>query len=251
MALQLTRKRLDEQEMHDFCSSQWPGHNAAPDRPTSEPETTGRTSSDTASSVDSRRPNPAQWHEERLVRLLQSKGASRFVGEEIARQLGRDCSPYLDGDLLASKLERLEGILPDVDVIELLAKDASLLDVDLYLAVHNMVALCDHLQGNSVTGVISSCPKLLRCTDLDGQLCRVMQKLESLLPRWKRTMLVNLVSEYPELIFRLHLHLDKSFSELPIDIQNVLAIGGGGGGSLFRSWKKSSLDDQTPGQQST
>lgn len=77
--------------------------------------------------------------------------------------------------------------------------------------------LCDVDKCTDVTPVIERHPKLLLCEDVRAEVAAATEKLRSLAPCCDAA---KAVSEYPELIYRIHAY--DAYDELPISIVNII-----------------------------
>ena len=77
--------------------------------------------------------------------------------------------------------------------------------------------LCDVDKCTDVTPVIERHPKLLLCDDVRAEVAAATEKLRRLAPCCDAA---KAVSEYPELIYRIHAY--DAYDELPISIVNII-----------------------------
>eukprot|EP00798_Chlamydomonas_sp_ICE-L_P001961 gene1961-33374_t len=175
---------------------------------------------------------------------LNAREAGQLYKE--VQRAGRTYSLYQ----LSSKVARWSRVLPDVDVAALAAKDMELLEADVGSGLMNLIRL---VEGEPVVGISGresspsskKQPKILWCTDLPARIKRVTSHLLHLHPSHELDVVSEIVVDYPELLYRMDYYPDATLvDELPIEIQNMMAVGGAGIGHMVRYYKNRATNYQ-------
>jgi len=146
-----------------------------------------------------------------------------------------------------AKLEQLQRLLPGVDVFALSGREPRLLSLTTSAnVVTNLLAIRKALpQVQNVAVLGESCPSLLWAEP--ESLRESLSVSLTCLRRWSPKSDAALIMEnHPELIERIHRFYERAdFHELPLELQNSMAVGGGGGGTSWQSWRGSQVDNNT------
>jgi hypothetical protein len=143
----------------------------------------------------------------------------------------------------AAKLSQLRRLLPGQDCVALVQREPRVLSLARPEAVvANLTALAVALSDSGVDPVAFAVqhPPLLWADALDAKLAVCIACLRRWSPRSNAALIIE---EFPDLVERVAKHYaTHEFFELPLDIQNAMAVGGGGGGTHYKSWS----GDETP-----
>ena len=144
---------------------------------------------------------------------------------------------------VAAKLSQLRRLLPGQDCVALAQREPRVLSLARPEAVvANLTSLAVALSDSGVDPVAFAAqhPPLLWADALDAKLAVCIACLRRWSPRSNAALIIE---EFPDLVERVAKHYAKhEFFELPLDIQNAMAVGGGGGGTHYKSWS----GDETP-----
>ncbi|OUS43544.1 hypothetical protein BE221DRAFT_80166 [Ostreococcus tauri] len=115
----------------------------------------------------------------------------------------------------------LRALLPDIDVCSVFEREPGAVRLEFRDASKRVLALQDVLCSSDlcrdVTSLVERHPTLLLVDDIEAHIERAVAKLASLEPRCDAR---SIVSEFPELIYRIHSY--DYVESLPISIQNML-----------------------------
>jgi hypothetical protein len=174
--------------------------------------------------------------EENLRSFWIEQGLRSSEAQRLVREIQESSMPSMSLGQLAAKMQRLERILPDLDVAALVHKDFRLLSTPSSFMVENMVALIG-LGFQDVISMISKQPGLLAMEGLSQRGEQVLSKMISIHPSKSRKVVADIVEENPSLLVRMQYYMDASLEELPIEIQNMMVIADHGIGFLYRYYK--------------
>lgn len=135
-----------------------------------------------------------------------------------------------------AKLAQLRRLLPGQDCVALVQREPRALTLARpELVVANLVALSRVFAPSGVDplALVEQHPALLWIDELDAKLVTCFACLRSWSPRSDPALVLE---EFPALIESIQRYADKEFFQLPLYIQNAMAVGGGGGGTHYRSW---------------
>ena len=148
----------------------------------------------------------------------------------------------------AAKLSQLRRLLPGQDCVALAQREPRVLSLARpETVVANLTALAVALSDSGVDPVAFAAqhPPLLWADGLDGKLAVCIACLRRWSPRSNAALIIE---EFPDLVERVAKHYAKhEFFELPLDIQNAMAVGGGGGGTHYKSWRGDEEPDAEQG----
>jgi hypothetical protein len=172
-----------------------------------------------------------------LVRTWREAGAASRGADALATAClaagGRLATP----EGAAAKLSQLRRLLPGQDVVALAQREPRALTLARpEKVVANLCSLAMVLADAGVDPVAFAAqhPALLWADGLDAKLAVCVACLRRWSPRSDPALVLE---EFPELLERVPRHYaNHDFFELPIDVQNAMAVGGGGGGTHYRSW---------------
>lgn len=169
--------------------------------------------------------------EERAAeRWWSEQGATAADLKGIAASLQH--TAYWVPDAAEAKLRRLQQVLPGVDVARMLCKEPKNLLLGCSTTVARVVELTQLLAVSDIATVIATQPELLRCEDIPRRAEIAWRKLREWVPHAHSS---ELLTQHPELLLRIPDHYkDKSVHELPVYILNMIAVGGGGAGAVWR-----------------
>eukprot|EP00873_Tetraselmis_striata_P001722 jgi/Tetstr1/421986/TSEL_001231.t2 len=174
-------------------------------------------------------------HATRLQHFWREEGlANEAAIAQLVEQLTRDgAEPSMDA--LYARLQRLRRLLPEADVLKIATSEPQVLKMDLGQATSNLVLLTQAMPSMEVAAVIEAFPRVLLMEDLKRRLEVCIERLAFWSPR---SIASQVLADNPSFLHRIpeYYSAADSFSSLPVDIQNSMAIGGGGGGFAFRSW---------------
>lgn len=142
-------------------------------------------------------------------------------------------------NLEAAATARLQALMPGHDAHAMVERCPELLDVSPRAFATRLMQLQTLLPGLDVLDVAAAQPRLLTLPDVADVVSESISKLESLCPDdYCPADALGIVEENPELLLRLqHFNANDDFSRLPMDVQNMLVVGGGGGGAGWKSWQ--------------
>lgn len=145
-------------------------------------------------------------------------------------------------------LLRLAPLLPGVNLPRAARLNPLLLSLPPPAVVNHLVRLRSLLPSADVLKMVDEVPALLTDTDLSAKLSRSIDKLHKLCPTVDvcSADAEGILEANPSLIYRLESY-EGDFNSLPIDVQNILVIAGGGAGESHASWRRQDLicDDAT------
>ena len=143
----------------------------------------------------------------------------------------------------AAKLSQLRRLLPGQDCVALAQREPRVLSLarpDAVVANLTLLAVALSDSGVDPVAFAAQHPPLLWADALDAKLAVCIACLRRWSPRSNAALIIE---EFPDLVERVAKHYAKhEFFELPLDIQNAMAVGGGGGGTHYKSWS----GDETP-----
>ncbi|PNH08702.1 Ubiquitin fusion degradation protein 1 [Tetrabaena socialis] len=173
-----------------------------------------------------------------MVAFWSEQGLSDSVSESLALRLEQSGQQYSIKQLWG-KVQRLQRLLPDADMARLVEKDPAVLDADPSLAIRNMITLVEAFPGREMATLMQRQPKLLYCTDLPERKERVLGMLTRLHPSGELSVVAPVVGDNPDLLFRMDYYQDvRMLDELPIEIQNMFVLHGGGISFLHRYYNR-------------
>mmetsp|Transcript_7069 Transcript_7069/g.19969 ORF Transcript_7069/g.19969 Transcript_7069/m.19969 type:complete len:257 (-) Transcript_7069:446-1216(-) len=172
---------------------------------------------------------------ERLRYFWREEGLSdEATINELIERVSAEDQALADTDVLFAKLQRLRRLLPEVDVVKMAVKDPRVLQMDIAAATQNLVDLVQALPGQDISAAITGFPAALAMPDLRRRLDITLDRLHF----WSHRSIVPMV--LADNLWMLHrvpdYYSNATFDQLPMDIQNTMTIGGGGGGFHFKSW---------------
>ena len=181
-----------------------------------------------------------------LARTWREAGATSRGADALAAAClaagGRLATP----EGAAAKLSQLRRLLPGQDVVALAQRDPRALTLARpETVVANLCSLAMVLADAGVDPVAFAAqhPPLLWAEGLDAKLAVCVACLRRWSPKSDPALVLE---EFPELLERVPRHYAQhEFFQLPLDIQNAMAVGGGGGGTHYKSW---SGDEQPDGE---
>ncbi len=174
--------------------------------------------------------------EESLRSFWIEQGLKSNEAQRLVKELQEAGMQNMSLGQLAAKMQRLERILPDVDVAALVYKDCRLLSTPSSLMVENMVTLIG-LGFKDVISMIRKQPGLLAMEALTERCEQVLDKMMSIHPSKSKKVVADIVEENPSLLYRMQYYMDASLEELPIEIQNMMVIADHGIGFLYRYYQ--------------
>lgn len=167
--------------------------------------------------------------EEALLRVWLDEGVKQTTAVRLAARCIMLGGPQADADALFARLERWRRVLPGASVKRIVERDDALLTADISLAIRNVLALTTALPKLDVVKLVEDQPSLLWAEDVGANAQVAMRLLRGWSPKSDPQVILE---NYPELIQRLPKYYDGfEFFQLPIEIQNVMAVGSGGGGT--------------------
>jgi len=136
-------------------------------------------------------------------------------------KLGRVDEKFSKPDLVFNNAKKLSTLLPDANVPNMLQREPNVLNINFVRASQSILelqsVLCSSDRCQDVTPVIERHPRLLLCEDVVAEVDSAKARLQELAPSCDAS---KAISEYPELIYRIHNY--GEYSELPISIQNII-----------------------------
>jgi hypothetical protein len=172
---------------------------------------------------------------EALLRVWTERGASAPAAERLANACEAAGGRLATAAGAAAKLSQMRRLLPGTDVVALAARDDRVLTrTNASSVVQNLCSVAVALPRVDPVALLAEHPPLLWAEDL-------AQKLETCMNcfrRWSPTSDVQqLIEAHPALIERIPaFYAGFDFFQLPLELQNAMAVGGGGGGVHYRSW---------------
>jgi len=128
-------------------------------------------------------------------------------------------------EMLAAKMIRWRRVLPGIDVARVVAKDCAVLSADLGWAMRCLIMLVERMPRRDVMGMIPKQPRILWSADLPERFERVVSRLVQLHPSGDIDIVLDLLSEHPELLYRLDYYPKATIlDDLPIEIQNMMIV---------------------------
>jgi hypothetical protein len=163
------------------------------------------------------------WRDWNVVATAQERDRHRVREADIKHlvTLGRVEKAFASPDLLREAAKKLASLLPDAHVPNMFQREPEMVHLNFVRASQSILelqeVLCDVDKCTDVTPVIERHPKLLLCEDVRAEVASATEKLRSLAPCCDAA---KAVSEYPELIYRIHAY--DAYDELPISIVNII-----------------------------
>ena len=163
------------------------------------------------------------WRDWNVVAAAEARDRHRVREADIKHlvRLGRVEKAFASPDLLASAAKKLTSLLPDAHVPNMLQREPDIMHLNFVRASQSILelqeVLCDVDKCTDVTPIIERHPKLLLCDDVRAEVASATERLRRLAPCCDAA---KAVSEYPELIYRIHAY--DSYDELPISIVNII-----------------------------
>jgi hypothetical protein len=163
------------------------------------------------------------------------QGLKRHEAERLAREL---LARELPLSQLSAQVQRLQRVLPGVDVAQLVYKECGLLFAPAPLLVNNLVVLIQ-LGFRDVVAMVTKQPGLLLLEDLAEAAERAIGQLAAVHPSRSRQVVADILEESPALVARMQYYLQPGLAleELPIEIQNAMVLGDHGIGFLFKYYR--------------
>ena len=187
---------------------------------------------------------PDELAREGVLRTWREAGAPAADAARLAAACfaagGRLATP----DGAAAKLSQLRRMMPGADVLALVARDERVLArTDASTVVANLTALAVALPGVDPVALAVAHPPLLWADELRDKLAVCLERLAHWSPRSDAALIIE---AHPALVERVReYYADKDFHELPMELQNAMAVGGGGGGVHYKSWSGGEWDNNT------
>eukprot|EP01023_Acetabularia_acetabulum_P010474 TRINITY_DN14767_c0_g2_i1.p1 TRINITY_DN14767_c0_g2~~TRINITY_DN14767_c0_g2_i1.p1 ORF type:complete len:314 (+),score=37.94 TRINITY_DN14767_c0_g2_i1:189-1130(+) len=179
------------------------------------------------------------YSEQQLLRHLQfEEQFDESQAMKTCQMLTAIKSPYQDIALLTTKLDKLRQLLPGIPLAQIICEEVSFLHVSLNTAVQRMITMSIFFNNRNVVDIISKEPRLLLDEELEIKLQQSFHKLKEAFPGAEDKVddcIVGFLADSPTTIYRLHYHLDKEYSQLPMDIQNSLLFVGRQAGYVYRA----------------
>ena len=163
------------------------------------------------------------WRDWNVVATAEERDRHRVRENDIKHlvKLGRIEKAFASPDLLASAAKKLTSLLPDAHVPNMLQREPEIMHLNFVRASQSILelqeVLCDVDKCTDVTPIIERHPKLLLCDDVRAEVASATERLRRLAPCCDAS---KAVSEYPELIYRIHAY--DAYDELPISIVNII-----------------------------
>eukprot|EP00892_Ulva_mutabilis_P006299 jgi/Ulvmu1/4040/UM019_0017.1 len=159
-----------------------------------------------------------------LAAFLCNRGFSGLQAERLALELHGENSKLTCIRVLQQQIQKLESILPGMDVHALIVKDSLVLRVDATTAARRLILLDSHLGHPDLTQLIKTAPQLLYAEEVEDRLEHCVKKLLSLLPAdYPLQSLQKLLVEAPTIIFRMDYYVSAScLEDLPADLLHQL-----------------------------
>ena len=136
-------------------------------------------------------------------------------------KLGRVDEQFTKPDVVFNNARKLSALLPDANVPNMLQREPEVLNLNFVRASQSILelqsVLCSSDHCSDVTPVLERHPRLLLCEDVVAEVDAAKARLQELAPSCDAG---KAISEYPELIYRIHNY--GEYSELPISIQNII-----------------------------
>ena len=136
-------------------------------------------------------------------------------------KLGRVDEQFTKPDVVFNNAKKLSALLPDANVPNMLQREPDVLNLNFVRASQSILelqsVLCSSDHCSDVTPVLERHPRLLLCEDVVAEVDAAKARLQELAPSCDAG---KAISEYPELIYRIHNY--GEYSELPISIQNII-----------------------------
>lgn len=153
-------------------------------------------------------------------------GLENYQIERLQAELARKDDSFNMISLLESKLASLRDALGVSSAAEIVYADSDLLGLDPELLLTQVQDLKYSLPGIDLTRVLREQPRLLKQENLRFRVNAVLNKLERIYPyaaENKRAEILQLVEDYPALLFRMEYYLHvRSVEQLPVDLQNCI-----------------------------
>eukprot|EP01025_Chloroclados_australasicus_P060514 TRINITY_DN7772_c0_g1_i7.p3 TRINITY_DN7772_c0_g1~~TRINITY_DN7772_c0_g1_i7.p3 ORF type:complete len:235 (+),score=19.62 TRINITY_DN7772_c0_g1_i7:232-936(+) len=147
-------------------------------------------------------------------------------------------SPYCQPQQLRLKLEKLQNLLPEISLGDIIHTEIGFLHVSLSSMVQRMITLSIFFNNCDIVRIIQKEPRLVMDDDLSDNLSQALRKLKESFPGANDQVekyIVDWLSNQPSTVYRLKYHMDKPYSELPIDMQNQLMFVGRQAGYVYES----------------
>merc|ERR1711933_271870 len=137
-------------------------------------------------------------------------------------------------DLVRHHVIRLQQLLPGVNVTRAVRTEPRLLNAPVPHLIRQLIKLREALPDSNILSMINALPRLLLDDEIAARVEMTVDKLRVLCPTKDMCSAdVNgLLEGNPELLYRLEPY-DADFNALPMDLQNILVIAGGGGGESY------------------
>ena len=180
---------------------------------------------------------PLAVRKEALERFWVGEGCKVRDAAQLADFCISEGGRVSEPDALCARLERWRRVLPGVSIAAIATRFPHIVAADIAIAIQCMLALSRVLGRNvDVLALVEAHPPLLWAGGqyVEEAATTAMQHLQRWSPRSDPSAILE---NYPELILRIpKYYADMEFFQLPLQIQNVMAVGGGGGGTHYRSW---------------
>lgn len=168
----------------------------------------------------------------RVETFLVNKGARDADAARAARELYLLDALYQDADLLAVQFDRLERAIGGVgvDVIELVTRSPEVVGADIGLATANVMRLRDVFGAERLASMVTDCPKLLLCEDLDDRIERTRACIVKIWSNETPAGTLYAIQEEPNLLFTLcdlpvfTEGMSVDISELPMSVQGAFFV---------------------------
>ena len=136
-------------------------------------------------------------------------------------ELGRVEESFAHVETVYASTQKLSSLLPDAHVPNMFQREPNLIHMNFAKASQSILTLqevlCSNDRCNDVTPVLERHPKLLLCSDVLEEVDLAVKKLKEIAPDCDAR---KAVSEYPELLYRIHSY--NEYAELPISIMNII-----------------------------
>ena len=168
----------------------------------------------------------------RVETFLLNKGMREADAGRVARDLYLVDALYQDADLLAVQFDRLERAIGGigVDVSELVSRWPATVGADIGRATANVMRLRDVFGSERLASMVTDCPRLLLCEDLEDRIERTRACIVKIWSSETPAGTLYAIQEEPNLLFTLcdlpvfAKGMSVDISELPMSVQGACFV---------------------------
>eukprot|EP01025_Chloroclados_australasicus_P026637 TRINITY_DN2644_c1_g1_i3.p1 TRINITY_DN2644_c1_g1~~TRINITY_DN2644_c1_g1_i3.p1 ORF type:complete len:236 (-),score=10.58 TRINITY_DN2644_c1_g1_i3:370-1077(-) len=176
-----------------------------------------------------------------IIQSLNNRGFTDAQVSRITDFLLEQPEERWHSSYITQQLHQLQVLMPGINFVHLVAQHPNALIIEPWELVDRLLLIRRYMENIDAVEFACQEPRLLTCDRLQERLEMCGNVLKGVLPsQYTLKYVKKIIKENPQFVFRLERFQGKSFSELPMDVQNQLAIAGGGGGASYKSWHRAS-----------